>query len=137
MTPVVIWRGDELLRHMSALLQRHTPKADLLARLGGDEFALLLHHCDLDQAQQQVQELIERIQAFRFIWEDSTFTVGVSAGLVEINAETDSWAHVLSAADTAMYAAKDAGRNRLQIYQADDHDIAQRHGDMQWGVADC
>ncbi|USR92094.1 EAL domain-containing protein [Phormidium yuhuli AB48] len=124
--------GDELLRHMSALLQRHTPKADLLARLGGDEFALLLHHCDLDQAQQQVQELIERIQAFRFIWEDSTFTVGVSAGLVEINAETDSWAHVLSAADTAMYAAKDAGRNRLQIYQADDHDIAQRHGDMQW-----
>ncbi|NMG57798.1 EAL domain-containing protein [Geitlerinema sp. P-1104] len=124
--------GDELLRHMSALLQRHTPKADLLARLGGDEFALLLHHCDLDDAQRQVQELIERIGAFRFIWEDSTFTVGVSVGLVEINADTDSWAHVLSAADTAMYAAKDAGRNRLQIYQPDDLDIAQRHGDMQW-----
>ncbi len=124
--------GDELLRHMSALLQHHTPNADLLARLGGDEFALLLHHSSLDDAQEKVQELIERIRTFRFVWDDSTFTVGASAGLVEINAQTDSWAHVLSAADTAMYAAKDAGRNRLQIYQSDDHDIVQRHGDMQW-----
>ncbi len=124
--------GDELLRHMSALLQHHTPKADLLARLGGDEFALLLHHCSLDEAQEHVQELIERIRAFRFVWDDSTFTVGASAGLVEINAQTDSWAHVLSAADTAMYAAKDGGRNRLQVYQSDDDDMVQRHGDMQW-----
>lgn len=124
--------GDELLRQISGLLQNTLRPSDLLARLGGDEFALLLRRCSLKNARQVVERVVERIHSFRFLWNDNTFTVGASAGLVEINDNTENWARALSSADTAMYAAKEAGRNRLHVYQSDDLEIARRKGDMQW-----
>ncbi|MGC9502193.1 EAL domain-containing protein [Baaleninema sp.] len=124
--------GDELLRQISVLLHSNVRKTDLLARLGGDEFGLLLYRCSLKEARSVVEKLIDRVRAFRFLWQDKTFTIGVSIGLVEIDNRAESRAKVLSAADTAMYAAKEGGRNRFHVYQRDDRDIVRRHGDMEW-----
>ncbi|WP_071591968.1 EAL domain-containing protein [Baaleninema simplex] len=124
--------GDELLRQISVLLHSNVRKSDLLARLGGDEFGLLLYQCSLKEARSVVEKLIDRVRAFRFLWHDKTFTIGVSIGLVEIDDRAESRAKVLSAADTAMYAAKEGGRNRFHVYQHDDRDIVRRHGDMEW-----
>lgn len=76
--------------------------------------------------------LRERIHEFRFCWEEKTFSVGVSIGLVVINADTQSLASVLSAADAACYAAKNKGRNRVHVYQIDDRELTQQRGEMQW-----
>ncbi len=124
--------GDELLRQITGLLQSRIRKTDTLARLGGDEFGLLLHYCSLAEGQKVAQKIIETIQAFRFVWEDKFFTVGVSIGLVPIDNSIDHENAALSAADTAMYAAKDGGRNRIHIYQIEDREVRQRQGDMQW-----
>ncbi len=124
--------GDELLRQVTALLQAQVRSIDILARLGGDEFGLLLHNCRLEQAASIANALRESIEAFRFIWEDKTFRIGVSIGLVGIDDDDCSMSKILSAADVACYAAKNQGRNRVHIYQTSDCELAQQQGDMHW-----
>ncbi|WP_082065430.1 EAL domain-containing protein [Aliterella atlantica] len=124
--------GDELLRQVTALLQKQVRATDTLARLGGDEFALLLNQCPLIQSLRIANVLRKSLQEFRFIWQDNTFTIGVSIGLVAINADTLDLSSILSAADMACYAAKNAGRNCVHVYQADDQALASGHGQMQW-----
>jgi diguanylate cyclase (GGDEF)-like protein/PAS domain S-box-containing protein len=124
--------GDELLRQVSSLLQAGVRKTDTLARLGGDEFAVLLQQCPLEQARRVANSLRESIQAFRFVWQDNTFTIGASIGVVAINAESRCLTNVLNAADAACYAAKEQGRNRVHVYEASDSELAQQHSQMQW-----
>jgi diguanylate cyclase (GGDEF)-like protein/PAS domain S-box-containing protein len=124
--------GDELLRQISQLLLQRVRQSDTLARLGGDEFGVILHGCDLRQAKEVADKIIEAISNFRFAWQDKFFDVGVSIGMVMLDRETLSVATALSAADVACYAAKDAGRNRSHVYQPNDAELARRHGEMQW-----
>src|SRR3954451_14760383 len=126
--------GDELLCRVTALLQDSMRDTDLVARLGGDEFALLLSRCSLADAERRAGEFHDALQHFRFTWRDKTFTVGASIGVVPITREFRTVAHLLSAADHACYAAKDKGRNRVQIYQEDDATFVRRHGEMNWVV---
>ncbi len=124
--------GDELLRQLTALFQVQIRSTDTLARLGGDEFGILLNHCSLESALPIAKMLCESIRAFRFVWQDKTFKLGVSIGLVEINEKSESVTSLLSAADAACYAAKNNGRNRVHIYQADDTELMQQQGEMEW-----
>ena len=124
--------GDELLRQLSALLQRQMRASDTLARLGGDEFGVLLEHCPLEQAQRIAEALRTAVRDFRLMWENKTFEVSASMGLVALNRESGTLAQVLSAADMACYVAKERGRNRYHVYQESDADFARRHGEMLW-----
>lgn len=124
--------GDELLRQVTILFQSQVRSSDTLARLGGDEFGIILHRCSLDAAERVVNRLRECIQDFRFVWEDKTFKIGVSIGLVGINGDSQNLMTVLNAADAACYTAKNKGRNRVHIYQADDGELAQFKGQAQW-----
>jgi Amt family ammonium transporter len=123
--------GDELLRQLSKLFQARIRNTDLLARLGGDEFGLLLTGCHLEEALPIVDGMRAQVEEFRFSWEGKTFAIGVSIGLVQI-APGETLGRLLSAADSACYAAKDAGRNRIHIYQADDEQLLERRGEMLW-----
>jgi len=121
--------GDELLCQLTALFNDSIDSDMTLARLGGDEFGLLV---SFNNAYKIADKILHICQDYRFNWQDKSFTVGASIGLVQINKETVSISDVLSQADTACYAAKDAGRNRIHIYDASDADFMQRHGEMQW-----
>ena len=124
--------GDELLRQLSDLLKKYVRSRDTLARLGGDEFCLLLEHCSLDQAKRVVDNLREGISEFRFEWEGHTFHVGISIGIIPITRLSGDIEQIMSAADSACYAAKEAGRNRIHVYREDDETLAKRNGEMQW-----
>ncbi|OCR01884.1 diguanylate kinase [Oscillatoriales cyanobacterium USR001] len=126
--------GDELLRQVSQLFKSKIRKTDMLARLGGDEFATLLYHCPLECGLQIAESLLRCTQTFRFAWEGKTFSIGVSIGLVVVNIDSTSTSCVLTAADIACYAAKDKGRNRVQVYQAGDRELARQRGETQWAV---
>jgi EAL domain-containing protein (putative c-di-GMP-specific phosphodiesterase class I) len=104
--------------------------ADLIARLGGDEFGILVQHCSLEQALRIADQIRQAVRDYRFIWEQNTASIGASIGLVEINADSDSVASLMSAADIACYAAKDAGRNRVHVY--DSSEVSGRHREMYW-----
>ena len=122
--------GDRLLRDVTGLLQTRVRTSDTIARLGGDEFGVLLEGCTLEQATRIAEGVRQAIRDFRFTWSGSTLSVGASIGIVQIRAETESVASVMSAADIACYAAKDAGRNRIHVYGAEG--VSHRHREMHW-----
>lgn len=124
--------GDELLRQIGEVLRQRVRRRDTLARLGGDEFGVLVEHCSIKQAQRIANALRKAIDDFRFNWEEKTFVVGVSVGLVPITARSRDMNSVLRAADAACYAAKDAGRNRVHLYREKDAERARRGGQMRW-----
>jgi len=103
---------------------------DTIARLGGDEFGVLLEGCTLEQATRIADNARQAIRDFRFVWGTSTLSVGASIGIVQIRADTENVANIMSAADIACYAAKDAGRNRIHVYEADG--VSDRHREMHW-----
>jgi diguanylate cyclase (GGDEF)-like protein/PAS domain S-box-containing protein len=122
--------GDRLLRDITSLLQTRVRASDTIARLGGDEFGLLLERCSLEQAERVADSIRQAIHGYRFLWGANSLSVGASIGVVRIARETTSAAAVLSAADIACYAAKDSGRNRVQVYERDHG--TNRHREMQW-----
>lgn len=124
--------GDELLRQLAASLRRTLRGSDVLARLGGDEFGVLLSDCDSDVGEQLGEKLRCLISDFRFSWNGRLYQVGVSIGLVELDQDWPDTAHLMSAADAACYAAKDAGRNRVRLYRRGDEEVERRRGEMVW-----
>lgn len=112
--------GDELLIQLVARLKQQIRSNDLLARLGGDEFGLLLENCPQEKGQLIAEELREAINSFVFVWEGQSFSVGVSIGMVVIDANSGSLSEVIAMADAACYSAKDGGRNRVHLYTASD-----------------
>ncbi len=125
--------GDELLRQLAELFKSKVRKKDTLARLGGDEFGVLMQNCSLNQAQRVAQDLREMVEEFHFIWTDKRFSIGVSIGLVPIDDSGGvTVTDILSAADASCYAAKNAGRNRVHVYNPEDIDLAVHRGQMQW-----
>ena len=118
--------GDDLLRQVSMLLANRMRDRDTLARLGGDEFGLLLENCSLADANQITNSLLKLVQDYRFINEDKIFNIGVSIGIVVINANFDNVSEIIHAADMACYSAKNAGRNQSFLFSSGDIEVKQR-----------
>ncbi|MCH9004252.1 MAG: EAL domain-containing protein [Proteobacteria bacterium] len=126
--------GDALLGQLGALLKSKIRWRDTLARLGGDEFGVLLESCSLDEAMNTAETLRVAIGEYKFVWEGRNFRLGVSIGVVPITADNESVATMLSAADSACAAAKEAGRNRIHSFQENDIDLMRRRREMQWAA---
>ncbi|MBI3775274.1 MAG: diguanylate cyclase, partial [Gammaproteobacteria bacterium] len=105
--------GDELVKQLSAKLSGTLGEQDILARLGGDEFGVLLFNCTLERGVDVAAFLLESVKALRFAWEDKTFNLAASIGVVPLNKEFSAITDVLRAADSACYVAKELGRNRI------------------------
>jgi len=123
--------GDELLRQLTSIMLTRMRGSDTLARLGGDEFGALLESCPPEQAVRIANGMRETVREFRFVWEGKTFSVGVSIGLVPVNAESGNVSQVLAAADACCYEAKKQGRDRVQVYRPDARGAGGRHEELQ------
>lgn len=108
--------GDTLLIQLVARLKAQVRSNDLLARLGGDEFGLLLENCPLEKGNAIAEEIRSAVNSFVFVWEKQSFNIGVSIGMVVIDASSGTLSEVIAMADAACYSAKDGGRNRVHLY---------------------
>lgn len=124
--------GDSLVKQLSAKLASTLSEHDILARLGGDEFGVLLFNCELARGVDVAAYLLESVKALRFTWEDQTFNLAASIGVVPLNQEFNAITDVLRAADSACCVAKELGRNRIHIFHKNDLTMAKQHGQMQW-----
>jgi len=124
--------GDELLKNVTRMLRQQIRHRDTLGRLGGDEFGLLLEGCVLAEAEMIAEKIRGMIAEYRFHWKDKVFRIGVSIGIVAVTPESGHVSDVLSSADTACYAAKERGRNRIQIHTPDDAELASQRADLNW-----
>ncbi len=124
--------GDQLICQAARQLQACLRESDTLARLGGDEFGVLLENCPVEPAMKIAENLRKAVQDLDFSSNGRTFSIGVSIGLVGLAPSQFEVAEALKAADMACYLAKEKGRNRIQVYNAEDSDLSMRFGEMEW-----
>ncbi len=112
-------RGDEVLRWVAQRLRDTVRLSDSAARLGGDEFVMLLPDADVDGAAQVATKVL---QVLAEPWPDSTVQLPVSAsiGISVFPLHAGNAEDLVRRADSAMYAAKAAGKHRFMV--AKDHD---------------
>lgn len=121
--------GDELLIRLTRMIEQRFAYG-FIARLGGDEFGIVMTGVSLADAERRATQLIEEICAFPFSWEGRAFRLGASIGIVRSGPGMMNVTDLLIAADTACYAAKEHGRNRVDIYAPDDAWYRQRNEDF-------
>ena len=107
--------GDCLLQQVGSVIRRSCRTQDFSARIGGDEFAVLFADCSLSGARMVAQKIVDAIAAMRFAWEGRNYEIGASAGIAAITSASPRAALLLAEADSACYAAKAAGRNRVTV----------------------
>lgn len=103
--------GDAVLRGFCRVVNGRIRKDDVAARIGGEEFALLLPETGLEDAMEVAESLRQVVADHDFIADDKPVKITVSLGCVQWDAGMRNYSDVLRAADTALYKAKDAGRN--------------------------
>lgn len=103
--------GDTLLQEISELTQHSIRKSDVVARWGGEEFAILLPEADITQAQQLAEKLRSIVASHHF---ETVGTVTISIGVTQYQL-IESLDDLLYRADTALYRAKELGKNRVEV----------------------
>jgi diguanylate cyclase (GGDEF)-like protein/PAS domain S-box-containing protein len=108
--------GDELLRHVAQRLKRLTRPGDIAARMGGDEFAVVLHDVLDPSVAQLVGMRIVKALSNPYDIAGQSIEIGASVGIALLTADSADIASWIKQADSALYAAKSAGRNRCTMY---------------------
>jgi len=112
--------GDELLKRLARSLQDVVREVDTAARYGGEEFLVILAETPAAAAGQVAERIRGRVSEDRFTPEGRSAAVGVtvSIGIAEFPADGASPEALISAADKALYRAKEGGRNRVVVASA-------------------
>ena len=110
--------GDELLLQVAQRLQRVLREQDTVCRLGGDEFVLLCPQTDAERATQVAAQLLE-IAGQRYQVGQHELAITFSIGIALSSADGDSFESLSMSAETAMYRAKQAGRNAWRFFTAE------------------
>jgi diguanylate cyclase (GGDEF)-like protein len=111
--------GDRMIEEVADVLRRRTREGDVLGRLGGDEFAVALPTCRPEEANVVAEAIVSAIrqhQPSEPEVEPITASVGVAIFGID---QVMSYATLVSEADTAMYAAKDAGGDDFRVFHPD------------------
>ena len=119
--------GDEVIGKVAEVLRKKPRPGALAARIAGDRFAVFLPDCTLEFAQQIGDMLRRQRSELTYARGDGTVQVSVSVGVAELPEESQHrLAHGLANAEIACKAAKDRGRNRVEIFQDADQSIIRR-----------
>ncbi len=107
--------GDRILRMVAERLNSNIREIDVLGRYGGDEFTIVLPETDLFVATNVAERVRRSVTDIPTSIKDETIRVTLSIGVARANPETADLLALLEAADTAMYIAKQAGGNRVEV----------------------
>lgn len=106
--------GDYVLAKLGELLREMTRGGDIACRLGGEEFAVVLPGAGLDVARKRAEQIRQALEALPLEFEGKPIgRVTLSAGVAALQPHQSDWVQVMENADRALYAAKQAGRNRV------------------------
>ena len=110
--------GDRVIGEIASMLRNRLRDSDLFARLSGDEFGLLMPDIDADAARERVLDLLDLVRR-----REGSSSITASAGIAMV-ADVDGVqaADLLIAADTALYEAKNGGRDRLAVFSGDNRE---------------
>jgi diguanylate cyclase (GGDEF)-like protein len=107
--------GDAALRHVKALLEAQIRDGDLVARIGGEEFAVWLPLTPLGGAVEVAERIRRSIGTTAWHWNGRPVTLTASCGVAAYPESTGDWRNLAAVADAALYRAKEAGRDRVEV----------------------
>ncbi len=110
--------GDHVLVHLAEILRKHCRSDDVICRFGGEEFALIMHNIAEQDALQSIERLLDLFHQKPTIYDEDKIIHTFSAGMAPATAgQGETFDLLFKQADQALYAAKNNGRNRIEIYQ--------------------
>jgi diguanylate cyclase (GGDEF)-like protein len=121
--------GDSVLAELGELLRQRLPPGAFGARISGDRFAVLLP-AQVNDAESFAEALRAGAEHAGAAQGESRLPVSISIGVALLDDHGEELAHVLAAAETACKAAKDRGRNRVEVYRQSDVSIVRRYADI-------
>jgi diguanylate cyclase (GGDEF)-like protein len=121
--------GDSVLGQLGELIRRRLPPGAFASRISGDRFAVLLP-TQLDDAAKFSESLREGVEQLGTTHGESRLHVSISVGVASLDTAAGELMHSLAAAETACKAAKDRGRNRVEVYKANDVSLVRRFADI-------
>ncbi len=124
--------GDELLRQITPIIKGHVSDTDVVARMGGDEFSILFSYTSIEKVLPALENIRQEVEDYRFAWNDTTFSIGSSIGVIGVTSDSGTLVDLLAAVDDACFRAKELGRNRIQVYEYDAEDLDKKHGETHW-----
>jgi two-component system cell cycle response regulator len=109
--------GDQVLKSVTQLVCSMLRSADVFGRYGGEEFVILLPMTNAQEAYTLAERIRKNVELLRVPSENGAVVVTLSTGIVELvhNSQPDTVESLIRDADSLMYSAKQAGRNRIAI----------------------
>jgi diguanylate cyclase (GGDEF)-like protein/PAS domain S-box-containing protein len=117
--------GDHVIQAVGRILRGYVAESDLVARRGGDEFAILLADGDADEALHLAQTLLDAIRATPMLSQARAHRLTTCIGITVLDGSQRTADEAMGQADTAMYTAKEAGRDQVRLWA--DGSVAQRN----------
>ena len=124
--------GDRLIRKVADELQRSVRSDDVVARFGGDEFAVLLRRTDVHGATSSAETILANMRRLAHIEDERVFHVHCSIGVALIRGDNLHFDELINQADIACRDAKEAGRNRMSIYERSGQATQKDAADVGW-----
>ena len=106
--------GDEILKQFALFLQETVRTTDYVARYGGEEFVVILHETNLQEAEELAERLRSKTEALNFSLKQALSKITICIGIASYPEHGQSYDEILEMADSAMYQAKNNGRNRIR-----------------------
>ena len=107
--------GDQVLQHICAVCSEEIRNIDFFARYGGEEFIIILPESELSGAIKTAARIQSSLANKAIVFEKTDVYVTLSVGICEITQQHRSFEEMIKDADTAMYRAKENGRNRIEV----------------------
>ena len=115
--------GDEVIVRVAEAIRRSVTPRMLASRISGDRFALMLPDATVNHAQDLAERLRDSLEQLGFIRDRQTVDITASFGIAAVMGGHHPLSHALASAEIACKAAKDRGRNRVEIYADGDQSI--------------
>ncbi len=113
-------KGDELLRKFASRVRNSVRLADFVSRYGGEEFTIIMPETDCEMAVKFAERLRHHIESVAFLNnnQEDYRRFSISIGIAEFNSSVRDCDDLIKKADTALYAAKQKGKNRVCAYES-------------------
>jgi diguanylate cyclase (GGDEF)-like protein len=122
--------GDDVIALVAECVAKTLPRGALSARISGDRLAALVPNVGMDAAAGVAENIRAAVAGVAPRAGQGSFEVSASVGVAPIGRSGNALAHALATAEIACKAAKDRGRNRVEVFQDSDQSIIRRHTDI-------
>jgi len=107
--------GDDVLRSLAGELRNHIRHPDTIGRYGGEEFLVVLPHSTFKAATEQAERLCKHVRSLLIKSGEQEITITISIGIAQYKIHKEDWQTFLSRADSALYQAKNNGRDQWVV----------------------